>query len=101
MMQISEELEEALFGDPAVLRYLSSCEAAFVDGDRSALFVTLTLCARFQAVIPDWAADAILGAEHDLDVGTREDFNDVFGWQGPTSRKRQQEALIKNKAGEV
>jgi hypothetical protein len=101
MMQISEELEEALFGDPAVLRYLSSCEAAFVDGDRSALFETLTLCARFQAVIPDWAADAILGAKHDLDVGVREDFNAVFGWQGPGSRKRQHEALIATKAGEV
>lgn len=81
-MQLSRELEEKLWGDPAILRDLAHTEASYRAGDRTALFEAIAICARFQAVIPEWAADAILEIEVQLKNGRLEDFNDAFGSWG-------------------
>jgi hypothetical protein len=99
--QISNELEEAMFGDAAILRYLSDCEAAFKSGDRSALFTALTICARAQAVLPDWAADAIIEGEDELSSGKRKDFNELFGWTREKRATKERKAMIMEKAATV
>ena len=82
----SKELLEALHGDAAVLKYIKLCEDAFAAGDRNALFGVVTLCARYQAVIPEWAADALLRAEQDLESGALSDFYVACGWPGGICR---------------
>ena len=99
--QISKELESAMFCDAKILDYLSACEAAFNSGNRSALFNALTICARAQAVIPDWAADALIEGEDELNKGERKDFNEMFGWTGSNRRARKREGSINQNASTV
>lgn len=89
MITLSNDLFEKCFGDEAILKYLEMGKDAFIAGDRQALLGVIFLCARYQAVIPDWAADAILKAEDDIESGVACDPNEVFGWSG--KRKEQNE----------
>jgi hypothetical protein len=93
-MQLSAELNEKLFGDEAVLQYLEDGRKAFDDGDRSALFSVLCLCANFQAVLPEWAADALLAMEKQLEDGTLADFNEAFGDAGEHRASRRRRARL-------
>ena len=77
-INLSTELKNALYGDEAVLKYIDICKVSFDAGDRTALFELLELCARFQAVIPEWAADEILKVRRQLEEGDITDFNDFF-----------------------
>jgi hypothetical protein len=90
MVTLSKAVQEAMWGDEAILRYLEMAREHVEKGERSALIETVYLCARFQAVIPDWAADALLHAQRGLIVGEFKDFNEAYGWDGesPTVRKR-------------
>lgn len=93
-----------MFGDEAVLRYLAICEKNFASGSRLALFETIEICARFQAVIPEWASDAILEGWKALESGECESFDDFFLGAGnhlKNSRARKKEALIKKNATDV
>lgn len=81
MIALSKTLEERLWGDAAVLRYLQMGKDAFESGEKDALLGVVFLCARFQAVIPDWAVDALLGIERGLEDGRLLDLNQAFGWQ--------------------
>lgn len=95
MIELSESLKEKMFGDDAILRYIDDVRIAFDSGDRSALLFVVFLCARFQAVIPEWATDALLKAEAELEAGKVEDPNVVFGW--PKIRKGQREKAARQK----
>lgn len=55
------------------------CETTYRKGDKNALFKLLVLCARYQAVIPDWATDELIKIENGLISGEIKDFNIVFG----------------------
>ncbi|MCG6966259.1 MAG: hypothetical protein LJE59_07105 [Chromatiaceae bacterium] len=99
-MKLSPELEEKLDGDEAILRYLDLCKIAYSAGDHSALFPALTLCAQYQAVIPEWAADAILAGGEAIARGDCPDFNTLFGLPSASAKrnaqkKRQREAQIR------
>lgn len=87
-------MEEKLWGDEAVLGYLALGKQGLEGGDRSALFFVVCICARYQAVIPDWAADVLLEMERDLEVGTLTDFNEVFGPVGERKNARQRNARL-------
>ena len=99
--QFSDELEEKWWGDEAVLRDLDIGKQMFEAGDRSALFGVVCLCARYQAVIPDWAADTLLEIECDLEVGKLKDFNAAFGPTGERKNSRQRLALLIRARGPV
>jgi hypothetical protein len=101
VVRLSKETEAKLYGDEAILRYLALCEDSFRSGNRLALFEALTLCARFQAVIPEWAADAILDGEKALESGVCKDFNQLFGDNLPNQRARRREARIQANIGLV
>ena len=91
VMNISKELEEAIHGDTAVLHYLDHEHNDFITGNKTALLHVLQLCAQYQAVIPDWAADEILKMSVKIDRGEIKDFNEAFGWEGENlaTRKKQ------------
>jgi len=80
MINLSTGLSEQLWGNEAVLRGLDYLEKEFNNGHRFCLFLTIAMCARFQAVIPDWAATAILNGETGLEDGDVVDMNQLFGW---------------------
>ena len=95
--QFSAELEEALWGDKAILKYLKICEELFKSGDRTALFGAISLCARYQAIFPDWAADAILEMESKLESGELSDFNEAFGLPASIHTSVQKTARTRRK----
>lgn len=103
-INLSEALKEKMFGDEAVIRHLKSCEDAFSAGNRTALYEAIALCARFQAVIPEWAADVILEGEKALKSGECKDFNEFFCGAGnrfESQRARRREERIKANVGNV
>lgn len=90
MVGLSRSMEEAAWGDDALLHYLEILRDAYESGEKAALFGTCAFCARFQVVIPDWAADALLEIEKNLEIGELRDLNEAFGWENNTlvTRKR-------------
>ncbi|MFL9905313.1 hypothetical protein [Paraburkholderia sp. RL17-337-BIB-A] len=92
MVTLSKAVQEAMWGDEAILRYMEMAREHFEKGERSALIETVYLCARFQAVMPDWAADALLDAQGRLNQGQLKDFNEAFGWDGPSQSMRERAA---------
>lgn len=93
VISISADLEEKMFGDEAVIRYLDIERQRFESGDRSALLDALALCANFQAVIPEWASDALLEALENATIGKAKDFNEVFGWRGGKREQKERAKL--------
>lgn len=90
-MNLSAEAYEALFGDEMVLKMLDICKTSFESGNKSALLEVLEICARYQAVIPEWASDTILQIRSQLENGKAASFNDVFGYEAinrNTAKKR-------------
>lgn len=99
-MQISEELIEKLYGDEAVLNAIEKAHVDFLAGNKGALFYVIYLCAQFQAVIPDWAADEIFKIDNSLIDGTLKDYNEAFGkTEHQATRKRI--ARLKNLTPQV
>ncbi len=72
-----EELDYV--GDAQILDLLEASRIAFEGGNRSELLKCIFRCARYQAVIPEWAADALLAIQDDLDDGRLTDPNAAFG----------------------
>jgi hypothetical protein len=73
----------------------------FNAGDRTVLFDVIATCARFQAIIPKWATDEILLAEHALENGNMKDFNAVFGYAGEHLASRKKKARLAKYATQV
>jgi hypothetical protein len=71
--------QEDYIGDAEVLNLLESARKGFEQGDKSQLMWCIYRCARFQAVIPEWAVDALLKIQDDMESGNISDFNDAFG----------------------
>ena len=93
-----QEIDEPHFNKPRVIhriiRMLADYEEAFKAGNQASLFAAICLCSQYQAVIPAWAADAILQGKTDLNAGECEDFNALFGLDLPKLIDRQREAKI-------
>jgi len=94
MVILSKAAQETIWGDAAILRYLEMAREHFEIGERSALFEAPCLCARFQAVIPKWAADALLDAQRSLEHGETKDFNEAFGWDGESQAVRERSTRL-------
>lgn len=71
--------EEDYVGDAEILRLLEESRQAFEGGDKSQLMTCVFRCARFQAVIPEWAADALLAIQEGIECGRIANFNEAFG----------------------
>lgn len=84
----NENDEPCLLSNREILRALVAKRRAFRGGDQHALFETLMLCARYQAVIPTWAADEMLRIETAIGTGESVDLNTSFGWKPHSSNAR-------------
>ena len=84
----NESDEPCLMSNREILRVLVKQRRAFLEGDLYALFKTLISCARYQAVIPDWAADELLRIEKTIETGKPVDLNKCFGWKPDSSNAR-------------
>ena len=87
--------EEDYIGDAEILRLLEESHQAFTSGDKSALMMCVFRCAAFQAVIPDWAADALIALRENLENGRVADFNEAFGM--PTDKVNTRAAAVRIK----
>ena len=92
MIELSDELNEKLYGDAAVLAGLLSYEEAYKAGRKYVLFEALSHCAQFQVVIPEWAADALLTMQRNLEDGDEKDLNSAFGWDDTPKESRNKAA---------
>lgn len=79
MANQSDEDDEYPIGNREILELLEESRLAFEKGDKSELMRCVFRCARFQAVIPEWAADALLEIQDDMEVGRIADFDAAFG----------------------
>lgn len=87
--------EEDYVDDEGVLRLLEQSRLAFEGGDKSALMLCVYRCAAFQAVIPDWAADALIALRENIENGSVKDFNNAFGTPTEKINIRAARAKIK------
>lgn len=81
MPLIPRHLRETDPSDERIIQILKRLQKDYEKGTKSALIEALLQCAISQAVIPEWAVNALLDAEKGLDSGERKDFNDAFGWE--------------------
>lgn len=87
--------EEDYVGDAEILRLLEESRLAFQAGDKSALMICVFRCAAFQAVIPEWAANALIALRENLENGRVADFNEAFGTPPEKLNTRAARARIK------
>jgi hypothetical protein len=87
--------EEDYIGDVEILRLLEESHQAFEAGDKSALMMCVFRCAAFQAVIPEWATDALIALRENLENGRISDFNAAFGIPTEKTNTRAAKARIK------
>lgn len=66
-------------GDRRILAALEEARIGFESGDGLQLMRCLYVCARFQAVIPEWAADALISLERDIETGRFDGIDDAIG----------------------
>ena len=78
--------EEDYVGDEQILNLLEESRTAFEGGDKSALLMCVFRCAAFQAVIPEWAADALIALRENMENGRVADFNEAFKTNKPTEK---------------
>lgn len=100
-IQISKALEEAMHGDDAVMKYLEICREAFLVGNRTALFELIEICAQYQAVIPEWAADEILKIRQLIESGAVSGFDEAFEFKAEHQATRKKKARLKKYKNEV
>jgi hypothetical protein len=81
---------------PLLVR-LSRFEAEYNLGHKYELFDALVFCARYQIVIPEWAADALLNIGEGLTDGEEADINSAFGW-GELPKEKRYKAPRKHNA---
>lgn len=66
-------------GDEQILKLLEENRLGYEAGDKSQLMRCVIRCARFQAVIPEWAVDALIAIDDNLETGRLKDFNEALG----------------------
>lgn len=101
MANFSDKAISSGYSDAEILEYFDRLHVLFSDGDKLALFKALELCARFQAVMPEWVADEIIEADKRFDDGSLRDFGEVFGVIGAGYRARVKAHRIREIEGRV
>lgn len=88
-------------GDDQILQLLEENRLSFEAGEKSQLILCVVRCARFQAVIPEWAANALIAISDNLESGRLKDFNDAFGMPTEKVNTRAAKARINKLKTEV
>lgn len=86
-------------GDVEILRLLEESRKAFEAGNKSELMMCVFRCAAFQAVIPEWAADALIALRENMENGRVADFNKAFESNKPTLKANTRAARARIEGG--
>lgn len=87
--------------DAEILQLLEESHIAFKSGKKSELMMCVFRCAAFQAVIPEWAADALIELREKMENGRVADFNEAFGRPSEKVNTRAARARLKNLSSDV
>ena len=90
-----EDNETIDLGNNYIIKKISAREQKFGAGDRTVLFEVISICARYQAVIPEWVVDEILKIDSEIVSGEMIDFNHAFGFANQNLAKRKKAARDK------
>ena len=90
-----EDNETIDLGNNYIIEKISAREQKFGAGDRTVLFEVISICARYQAVIPEWVVDEILKIDSEIVSGEMIDFNHAFGFANQNLAKRKKAARDK------
>lgn len=93
--------EEDYVRDAEILRLLEESRKAFEAGNKSELMMCVYRCAAFQAVIPEWAADALIALRENMENGHVADFNEAFGTPTEKVNTRAARARLEKAKPEV
>ena len=99
--QLFKAIEEKVHGDDAVMKYLEMCREGFIAGDKTCLFETIEICARYQAVIPEWAADEILKIRRLIKDGEVNGFDEFFDFKPEHKATSKKEARLRKHTNAV
>jgi len=74
----------ALLSDEAFEKSMEEISTSYFNGDRSAIFSAITLCAQYQAVMPDWVVNELIKFQSEHVQNNKfgrvdPDFNAFFG----------------------
>ena len=81
--------------DQEILESLEESRIAFNSGDKSALMRCVFCCAAYQAVIPDWAADALIALRGNIENGRVKNFNEAFESNKPVNKVNTRAARVR------
>jgi hypothetical protein len=93
--------EPCLLSDAEILRGFERERRALEQGDHSAFRRALAMCARYQAVMPDWLADRLLTLEKDIERGQHINLNKCFGHRPDSAKSRRKELQQKERESVV
>ncbi|MBS98655.1 MAG: hypothetical protein CMI01_08250 [Oceanospirillaceae bacterium] len=103
MAQLSTSTMRAMLSDEIFNSCMDSFKTNFIEGNRAALFQAITLCAQFQAVIPEWVTEELLKFDDlifsraKFDPLYQPDFNEFFDSDVPQPTKGQKVRYNKRK----
>jgi len=82
---------------------LEEKRSRYVAGDKFALFEALLLCGVYQAVIPEWAVDAMITLQDQIDLGQVTDAEVWGNMLGPPGRPaaRGKRHVLQHRTGDV
>jgi hypothetical protein len=91
LIQFSKQVQEAMWGDAALLKELELFHKDYLDGNKIALWDAVLLCGHHQLVMPDWLRDGNSEITRQLAAGELRDFNEAFGvkFESKATRKKK------------
>jgi hypothetical protein len=92
---------ELFYSDAVVLNDLEIAHERYKQGERDSIVDTLMICAKYQAVIPDWLANELIEIEFKIRSGEVKDFNEFFGFNHVNAHTLKNEHLINKHEKEV
>lgn len=88
-------------GDAQIIKLLEENRLAYASGDKSQLMLCVFRCAAFQAVIPEWAADALIELRENIECGRVRNFNEAFGKPATAVNTRASSSRIRKVTPDV
>jgi hypothetical protein len=96
-LKLSKAIEEAMWGDAALLRRLEKVEQLFKAGNKTVVWEAIDFCGHNQLVMPDWLRDAISDITHGLRSGELKSFDQAFDVKLEHQSRRQRTYALAEK----
>ncbi|HYD95259.1 MAG TPA: hypothetical protein VEC01_08035 [Noviherbaspirillum sp.] len=96
-VNLSKRVQEAMWGDDALLAQLEHLEQLYLAGDKTAVWAAIDFCGHAQLVMPDWLRDAVSAITHGLRSGALRTFDEAFGVKLVSKATRKRAHALENK----